>query len=100
MQSATLSSSTQHVMHAKLDEKLGERTVLILGSLCLPCCVRDTVKKQFFFKFTNSSGSLDWSIILHLRCYQTSNLSSFLLYTFYRQLLNFYFFDLWLTAIG
>ena len=36
-----LSSATQHAMPPEIP-KSGERTVLILGPLCLPCCVRDT----------------------------------------------------------
>ena len=37
---ATLSSATQHVMPPEFGRS-GERKVLTLGSLCLPCCVRD-----------------------------------------------------------
>ena len=37
----TLSSATQHAMPLEFGGS-GERIVLILGSLCLPCCVRDT----------------------------------------------------------
>ena len=39
--SAALSSATQHAMPPELAES-GERSVLTLGSLCLPCCLRDT----------------------------------------------------------
>ena len=38
---AALSSATQHAMPPEIG-RTGERSVLTLGSLCLPCCVRDT----------------------------------------------------------
>ena len=40
--SAALSSATHHAMPPEFTET-GERSVLTLGSLCLPCCVRNTV---------------------------------------------------------
>ena len=39
VEGAALSSATQHAM----PPELGEWSVLTLGSLCLPCCARDTV---------------------------------------------------------
>ena len=41
-QSAALSSATQHAMPPEFGSPLSaERSVLTLGSLCLPWCVRD-----------------------------------------------------------
>ena len=48
MQSAALSSAIQHEMPPEFRQtesfqaESGERSVSTLGSLCLPCCVRDT----------------------------------------------------------
>ena len=46
--SAALNSATQHAMPPESAEK-GERSVLALGSLCVPCSVRDTAWSWFFF---------------------------------------------------
>ena len=48
--SAALNSATQHAMPPDSAEN-GERSVLTLGYLCLPCSVRDTAWSWSFIKF-------------------------------------------------
>ena len=47
--SSALGSATQHAMQNSAES--GEQSVLTLGSLCLPCCVRDTAWSWFFLFF-------------------------------------------------
>ena len=47
--SAALSSATQHAMPPEFGRKWGTECLMTLGSLCLPCCVRDTAWRMLVF---------------------------------------------------
>ena len=54
------------IQHAVLPESAegGERSVLTLGSLCLPCCVRDTAwskKNRSLIRFINTNLFIKYS---------------------------------------
>ena len=74
-ESAALSSAHLITQCLQNSAKSGERSVLALGSLCLPCCVRDTAWSWFWYFFyicsschikqVHTHANLNWSIFIN-----------------------------------